>query len=301
MKIVKYFSFFLAGLVMFASCDINDPILFSGKYLQFSETSKSISFLDTDAAPTTTLTVEYVAEQSSSPVNVTISVVTDQTTVAEGTDFTVPSSIQIPANSNSVTFDVSYTAANFNLFETETIVLELGGDAQGTEWNQLTLNVTKVAPFRIEDFVGTYDVVDTDDEANTYEYQITTALGTEEGTLDITGIWEVDQTVTATMDGDDGTFNIAAGQDYGCYDAGVGFPLCTIFAAFAGREVDAGGSFQNGGAWMHLTSGYTVYIITPPYDTYYFTYACTEAMWTKASSKQDELEFPAKQLQMKKQ
>ena len=84
-------------------------------------------------------------------------------------DYTVPSSVTIPANENKATISVQAMDV------TNTLIIEIEEQSGVYAAEDIVINILKVCPFDINDFVGTYDAI----EDGQYNYVVTVELGTD--------------------------------------------------------------------------------------------------------------------------
>lgn len=138
------------GLSLFTGCDYDDDYT-PPNYVTFASEEREVSVLDT-GSETVEVTV-FTADVSGSDRSFTVTV--DESSTLDPSSYTVPGTVTVPANSNEGSFSVEITGSGVSN-DGDVIVLELEEDAELSAGEPLTIDVAKICPFELSNFVGTF-------------------------------------------------------------------------------------------------------------------------------------------------
>jgi hypothetical protein len=288
-KINIIFAAFLGMVFSFSSCEKNEPIVYDGPELvHLPVLSKTFTFSSLDESASYVGEVQRISDNADAALTYELAFLADTSTAVEGTHFDIANkTLEIKAGEYSGEFNLEFYPDAFEVGYPKIILLTITSESGTTANDTMKITVAKTLEYSVNNFEGTYDVVDVDDEGTETEYQISLAVHDAEAhEIEVTGLWEMPGIpIIMQLDGEAKTLTIPI-QEYGCYNADTDYdPLCTILAAFTDRNTEITGEIIIDGSELVLTSGYTIYITTPPYETYYFTPAATISTWTKSESK----------------
>jgi len=282
----------IVSIGTFLACDdLNEPILLKEFQVGF-QASTSDASIDVRSTEDVThqIPIMLIGEQRNEAVTVTVRIDPDLTTALPGTMYElVNETITIPANSSFGNVELLVKRDGFvqpgERYEVVLQIIETSAKI-ALNFDLHTATLETILPYDINDFVGTYSVVDVDTDGGSASYQLATELvDGKENTILVTGLWDGGPAVEMVLDPSSNTLEIPI-QTFGCYNAGTeADPLCTILTSQASRQTPVTGTFKNGGGPINLTSGYTVNITTPPYETYYLTPSVISSVWTKTAAK----------------
>ncbi|WP_034041505.1 hypothetical protein [Wocania ichthyoenteri] len=164
-KINLLFLFLSISLLTFNGCDSDDQsdavfntIISAGQYeFDLGVTVNTSSSIDINV---------YTNDISS--VARTFNILVSEESTGSASDYTVPSSITIPANANKAVLTID------SVDETNTLVLEIEEKPGVFAAEKIVVNIIKVCPYNLDNFVGTYDAL----EDGQYTYEVTVQKGT---------------------------------------------------------------------------------------------------------------------------
>jgi len=185
---LKLLLFLSISLVVFNSCDNdnlnlkNETIISAGQY-EF----------DLNINVNTSGSIEipiYINNISSSDRTFNLTVSEEST--GTSADYTVPSSVTIPANENEAMLTIASEAV------TNTLILEIEEMPGVFAAEDIVINILKLCPFNIDNFVGTYDAL----EDGLYEYEVTVTKGAD-NTLILQNLYDYGGSATLIVDSSD--------------------------------------------------------------------------------------------------
>jgi hypothetical protein len=144
----------LLSLGLVTSCDYDDDFV-EPNYVTFDSNSIALDVLE-NSSTTREVTI-YTGNKVGT--DRTFNLVVDATSTLATSVYELPSSVVVPANSNEVSFTVNLSD-NGLANSGGTLVLMLEKTGTYSTGNPLTLNVSKVCPFDINRFVGTFDATE---------------------------------------------------------------------------------------------------------------------------------------------
>ena len=177
MKKLSLILLLLLPLIFLNSCDTEDKgnspfstIVSAGKHeFNFGVIVNTSGTLDINV---------YSNDISSSDRTFNISISEEST--GSSSDYSVPSSVTIPAKTNVGTLTISAEDI------TNTLILELESVPGIIITGPIVVNILKVCPFDLDNFVGTYTAV----EDGLYSYDVTVERGTGDDDLILTNLYE---------------------------------------------------------------------------------------------------------------
>ncbi len=164
MKKINLLLILLISLLTFNGCDSDDQsdnvhntIISAGQYeFDLGVTVNTSGTIDIDV---------YTNDISSSDRSFNISISEEST--GSASDYTVPSSITVPANANKAVLSINSEDV------TNTLVLKIEEVAGVFASEDIVINIIKVCPFDLNNFVGTYAAV----EDGQYNYEVVVTKG----------------------------------------------------------------------------------------------------------------------------
>ena len=223
MKNLKYVLAVVFATLLFSSC--KDDLNYEGSpRIKFDRYVEAWSIVE--PIETLNLQVQLVGKPLSTDVTVQVNVISDKTTARAGTDYSMPSTVVIPAGSNVATLTITgyFDGLDDGTADSRTLAIELIGPngvpsitspisvSNSMGVNTHTLTLRKLCGFVPEDFEGFYDVLDKSGyEPDPYPiYEVEVTLVSKAGsvaTYIVDGLWGENIPVEFTIDGTD-LFNI---------------------------------------------------------------------------------------------
>lgn len=150
-------SLLLAFILIFNACEEDkDQWMYDGPALaSFPNATTGDFFIEDKADASFTVDVALnTVSGSERTINVTVN--EDLSTAVEGTHFTMPSTVTIPAN--QVIGELSISGKYADLPNVPlTLVIEIEGENSADYDNQFVLSLYKFVPFDLQNFVGTFE------------------------------------------------------------------------------------------------------------------------------------------------
>ncbi|AWA28726.1 hypothetical protein HYN48_00715 [Flavobacterium magnum] len=121
---------------------------------------------------------------------------------ADPATYTIPSTVTIPANTNQGILKVHGIDNGLEETTVLTVTFATNAENQVFDSNKAIINVTQICPIIRDEFVGTYDAIET---PGPYSYTVVGEPGDQPNELVLRNIWDVDPNSTTSIffNGDD--------------------------------------------------------------------------------------------------
>jgi hypothetical protein len=177
MKKNSLFLFLLLSLLALNSCNTDD----NGNYTLTTIVSAGQWEFDLGVIVNTTGSIDIdVYSNDISTSDRTFNILVSEESTGSSADYTVPTSVTIPANSNMGVLSISAKDV------TNTLILEIEEVSGVIVPEPIVVNILKVCPFNLDDFVGTYAAV----EDGQYNYDVTVTKGSQPNQLILGNLYE---------------------------------------------------------------------------------------------------------------
>ncbi|MBN1822403.1 MAG: hypothetical protein JXR31_00365 [Prolixibacteraceae bacterium] len=221
MKRISYFLLLLFAVFLFNNCAEDFVETKDINYVSFEGSSVSIVVNKNSTADRTVKV--YTTQTTGSDRTFTINV--SESTTADQGAYTVPGTVTVPANSNEGEFTVSISDVNIG-DDGVKLVLSLASQDGLYTGSNITVNMSRLCPLVIEDFLGDYIIT----EAGYGDYATTITLdATVANRVWVSNFWDwTNDLVYYDFDPDNGTVTMPSqnvtmgdGNVYNCVGNGT--------------------------------------------------------------------------------
>ena len=175
------FSYFMVLILLFSGCT-EDEQFSPPNYVTFesNEIAASVNEGSSSTVEVTLYTANVTGTERTFLINV------DESSTLDPAAYTLPESVTVPAGTNEATFTVD--VSDTNLSNTgDTLVLSLGDERDLSTGDPLTIDISRVCPIDLQDYVGSFTGTGSWSEIFGYTTEVETFLN-EEGDLMINGL-----------------------------------------------------------------------------------------------------------------